>query len=69
MLEGNRSKPMKRIHHIKSLPALQTEPLKLYSPSKLSAVVKEETSSKIRRHIKPIPHLKAPVFGAVKTAR
>jgi hypothetical protein len=63
------SKKGKRIFHIKSLPAYDNyESLRKTSTAKLDSLQIESPDLKARR-LKTQQHLKAPTFGAVKTAR
>lgn len=63
------SKKVKRIFHIKSLPAYDNyESIRKTSSSKIESLQIESPDIKPRR-LKTHQNLKAPTFGAVKTAR
>ena len=61
-------KRIRRLNHIKSVPAFDFENSKKPSVSKLDCRSRDEHDGKIRR-FKTQQHLKAPHFAAVKTAR
>lgn len=67
-LEGLPAKKIKRLYHIKSVPAYTQESIRKPSLSKIDLHSKDEADVKIKR-FKTHNHLKPPHFTAVKTAR